>query len=117
MGDVLVETRKWDFGRRDQAADAYCKVFDDPSDRLSGIFRTEAIQWLAALRNVLIHKAGVADREFNKLVRGHPSLSQVQIGDPVPLNGEIALSMLETATSSGLSLLDFARDWLHSHAR
>jgi hypothetical protein len=114
MGMILKEQRKWDFGRRDRAADAYAKVLSKDAN-LTAIFDSAELKWLAALRNVFVHKAGRADKEFVKLIRDHPKLRVLQETQMVQLDGGLVAELMSTAIIHGRNLIVFVNDWLKAN--
>jgi hypothetical protein len=112
MGTAL--RTKWDFAQRNQAAEAYFRVFGrDPL--LVKIFDDSGLRWLAATRNVLVHNAGIADREFMQLIKNHSTLKLVKYRHPVPVTGYLALEFADAASKRGIELIEFATAWLAGH--
>jgi hypothetical protein len=110
MGSLL--RGKWDFSRRDQAADAYRKAFGKDNDTLNNIIDDINIRWLNATRNVLVHRAGEADAEFVKLVATHPILGTIKETELVKLDGKLVRELIEVAANKGVQLLQFVDNWL-----
>ncbi|MDB5346117.1 MAG: hypothetical protein JWP89_4494 [Schlesneria sp.] len=112
MGILCREQKKWSFDRRDKAADAYYKIFKDDKPRLVSIFEDNELRLLAAVRNNLIHNAGVVDKEFETLAKNHTLLGNLKLGEAVPLTGDRVAKMINIADEQGGLLIDFVNGWL-----
>jgi hypothetical protein len=110
MGSLLRDSKKWDFGRRDETCDAYKAAFGvkaSDSSELDSIFDHLELQWLAALRNAFIHRGGIADESFLSLVEQHPTLKKSQLDKPIKLDGQLAKPLIEIAATCGAKLISF----------
>jgi len=108
LGDLLRE--KWDFGRRDETRDAYKAAFGltpEDASELDNIFDNIELRWLAAMRNALVHRGGIADEQFLSLVETHPTWGKTEVGKPITINGLLAAPLVENAIGRGLKLLAF----------
>jgi hypothetical protein len=116
MGSLLLFTGRWDFARRNEATDAYVKVFGHESrPQLKAIFGDKSLQWLAAARNAVVHNAGVADAEFVKLVAQHPTLRLVAEKTAIPFDGLLCRELVGAGCRSCLALLRFVDGWMALH--
>ena len=113
MGSLL--RKKWDFATRHEAKSAYIKVFGKHKEQLSGIFDDPNLQWIAAIRNALVHSGGVADFEFVKLVEKQPQLSLIKQTKPILLDGALVCGLISPAVVTGVELVKFMDDWLIAH--
>jgi hypothetical protein len=114
MGSLL--RGKWDFTRRDRAREAYLKVFGkDFSEKLNSIFNNNNLRWTAALRNAIVHKAGVADHEFIRLVSDHSTLGVFREGETILLDGAMVSELVNGTVRSGVGLIEFVDGWLVEH--
>jgi hypothetical protein len=108
MGSLL--RGKWDFGRRDETCDAYKAAFGArPTDasEVDSIFENTELRWLAALRNALVHRGGLADEGFLSLVEQHPTLNKSETDKPIKLDGSLAKPLIESAIDCSSKLLAF----------
>lgn len=114
MGSLL--RGKWDFAQHDKAIDAYLRVFKDSEGKklkeLSQILKDQNLAWLDALRNVLVHNAGIADARFMSRIKKHSTLKLLKEKEPVLLNGELLLPFINTVIQRGIGLIKFIDDWL-----
>jgi hypothetical protein len=117
MGTALVYMKNWDFSRRDDAATAYKKAFRDDTSVIEEVFKNKELGWLAAARNAIVHNAGLADREFVKLVSGHPQWGLLEIGHRIPMDGEVVGTLAASAFAQGKRLIAFVDKWLADNPR
>jgi hypothetical protein len=115
MGRILEAMNKWDFARRDQAKDAYAIVFHEHKARITKIFDDKALRWLTAARNMIVHNAGNADKEFLKLVKDHSQLSSAKIGEWVPIDARTVRDLFTASFKQGQELIDFVDDWMKNN--
>ena len=114
MGTLL--RSKWNFTRRKIAHEAYKKVFGkDSFARLSSIFDAKDVLWLVAVRNAVVHKAGLADDEFVRVVKRHPTLSKVAELSPIPVDGKLCSELVLASFRGCVSLIQFVDEWLAVH--
>jgi hypothetical protein len=72
------------------------------------IFKSNSyIQALAAVRNVIAHKAGMADEKYIKGVKSFPELNGIALNALIHLDGEIARKLSNAAISLGHQLILF----------
>jgi hypothetical protein len=115
---ALLLKKKWDFASKNEARDAYVKTFGkSESANLKTIFDDPALKHLCALRNVIVHNAGVADPEFTKLVEQHSELSLIQPGQPVPITTALCREFVEVGLASGVRLLKFVDTWMTTNPK
>lgn len=78
------------------------KLFDDTEDGY--------IYALSAVRNVLTHSSGKADKQFQKQVERFPELRAIQIGDEVLIDGSLVIKLRTAAAVLGAALLHYVDD-------
>jgi hypothetical protein len=106
MGTVL--QRKWNFARRNESHEAYLRAFGKAwSSEIAAIFTDQKLGWLTALRNVIVHNAGVADSEFRDLVLDHPTLKLVKSDEKINLEGTMVSELCANALNQGIALTRF----------
>jgi hypothetical protein len=115
MGDLLYAMKKWDFGNRWETRDAYVKLFPESKSQIDAIFKNESLRFLAAIRNAVVHNASYADLEFVKLVKRHPTLNAVTVGERIPVDGEMLGPIAASGFEQGKALLLFVDEWLTSN--
>lgn len=108
-----------DFGNigyrsRRRIRSAYKMAFSDDTT-ICGILDDEAVNALALLRNVLVHKSGIADQEF---IEGVPTsrllspFSQLEKGQRVETNGIVVRSIVDSSIRCGYALIIAVNQWL-----
>jgi hypothetical protein len=112
MGTALREMGKWDFANRMKAGEAYSKVFRDSATDLDAFFGSDDLRWVAAIRNTLVHNAGIADAEFVKLAKRHPTLGAVKENQAIPIDGMLMLETLRAACIHGVGLIRWVDEWM-----
>lgn len=120
MGDLLQSkvsfVRLWDIRR------AYSLAFDEEKIEASVVgavdsaLADESLDALAAVRNLIVHKAGLADREYVKRSRvvgkAGFAIPQLDEGQWLNLDGEIVKSLIVPAVDRSLALLTAIDVWL-----
>ena len=102
MGDVLSDDFPMTTFPRIVAA--YKSIFRD--DAVASIIRDQGIRSLSAVRNVLVHKAGKADRDFERQVKADPRFAGVRAHQSVELKGPITAELVEaTAGTQGYKFI------------
>jgi hypothetical protein len=91
----VASDKSWRFRSRDQIRKSYKQAFkpEDP-DILTAVY-SDGIEALALLRNVLVHKAGIADNDFRTGAAASPLLTPfrpLNDGDEIELDGEVVRS-------------------------
>lgn len=107
----LREAGRVSFQRLSTIKRNYSIIFDKPTMRM--LFDDAAGGYIAALsqvRNILAHKAGVADGEFEKKTKTFPELSVFKEKNPVLLDGEIVKKLRNAALIVGEGLIRFIDD-------
>lgn len=117
MGKIVRASRRFDFSRKDETEKAYLRVFPQEKSRIQKIFNAPALRWLAALRNVVVHNAGKADREFLRLVHDCPQLAAVPAGSPIPIDGKLAGELSSSAFAQAKELVQLVDDWLSANPK
>jgi hypothetical protein len=113
MGTLLKE--KCDFGRREEAEEAYQTVFYKDKNKLNTIIGDGKLGWVAAVRNCIVHEAGKATRQFESLTSLHPELNQIRVGNPIPMNGNRASELVSVVIEKGTALIDFVDSWIKNN--
>lgn len=109
-------SQKWNFARREGAVDAYVKAFGSADGgRVKPILNDDALIWINTIRNCLVHDAGVLDSQRKKQLRNHPQLRNLNVGDTVPMSGELVSTMISGVIRQGSKLLAFVDEWMENN--
>ena len=113
MGEVLRD--QWNFSSREKSRNAWYKVFGDSKTHLKKILDDKPLQWTNALRNAIVHNGGVADADFVRQVRQHPTFKRITEGSAILLGGSVVAPLFEATAKRGSELIEFADDWLKNN--
>jgi hypothetical protein len=109
MGSLL--RTKYRFDDLDQVREAYGDAFgNEPT--IVGPLQDQKLDALNAVRQVLVHRAGIADDKYVRDVKGKPLAPQVSAGTPLPIDGELTAALLLAGRPIGVALLKAVDDWL-----
>lgn len=115
MGDLLKGrvrfTSLWEIRR------AYSLAFSDKIDKkvteaVDAALADNALDSLSLVRNVIVHKSGIADEEYDNERKRLPAVPQVDKGQPISSDGDIVRCLVEPAARCSLSLLETIDAWL-----
>lgn len=115
LSNVLGTTLRssFDFTRIEGIQRAYRAAFGKTHIKtLDATFQDKQLKDLHALRNLIVHRAGVVDEEFLK----RTTLPNNTIGDEVYIQRSLVDIMVEAAIKNGVELLTFVDDWLVTHS-
>jgi len=112
MGTILKD--KFNFDRLDGIREAYSEAFHTDGSAISAVVQDKALDALSVLRNVIVHRNGVADETY---VRRAKSLQipQLSSGERLQLTGELTVQTIESVVSCGGLLLKVVSDWVSAH--
>src|SRR4051794_38769356 len=99
MGTILKS--RFSFTTLEGIRDAYRVAFSEDDDRVRAACGDRALFRLSCVRNVLVHRGGVVDAEFARKMRNEPIISGVSEGQPLPIDGEVARSLIDPAVECG----------------
>jgi len=124
MGDLL--RRKQDFTSVPSIREAYSLAFchKKPKKKLRGVrdavetaLAASAIDALAAVRHVIIHKAGKVDADYKKHYGKLPTSLRVQVGSQLPLDGEIVKNLTDPVFACSIKLFTAIDTWLDAQKK
>jgi hypothetical protein len=110
MGTILKD--KVSFTTLDGSRSAYKKAFADPL--VIAAIQSDSLTDLAAIRNVIVHKAGIADGEFQKQTVS-PTLKTVPVGTRIQITGQLVHDFVGPAIATILELIHAVDDWMVNH--
>jgi hypothetical protein len=113
MGTVL--KRKYEFSRLESIREAYASAFCEKADNIDKILSDDALDVVSALRNVIVHKGAVADKEYLARCKHLPKLPHAGEGQEVPLDGEIVSSAIGEAIYCSAHLIGAVDEWITAH--
>lgn len=107
LGDALSECFPMSSFRTILAA--YDAIFREKE--ATEIIRDQGIRSLSAVRNVLVHNAGIADEEFPFHVKSDQRFSHIKKGGRIGLDGSKVAELAESARTQGFKLIEFVDGW------
>lgn len=119
MGRVLRADRHVSFTSLEKIRDAYQRAFPDSykgikADSIFSALNEPGLDALSLVRNVLVHRAGIADEIYRKRQNGAPLAPKAKTGELIPLNGKITKSLVESAVDCSIRLIQGVDQWLTS---
>jgi hypothetical protein len=105
---------KFRFRRREDFIDAYNFAFENDTQINSAITHA-ALESLAQVRHLLVHRGGVIDDQFAELIPRHQTLSffsSAQKGATIRLVGPVVRDLVDQAVAQGYTLLTAVDSWV-----
>jgi hypothetical protein len=112
MGSVLRRAGHARFGTLAGIRDAYAKAFSKRGNAIEAALSEKAFDAVAALRNVIVHRGGVADANYVAAVRGIPLAPSAADGESIWLDGEMISTLLLAGLPRTRDLLVAVDDWI-----
>jgi hypothetical protein len=111
MGTIL--SRRFSFDRLEDIRRAYAEAaFDDDDLPFQEIFADKSLDVLALTRQVIVHNGGLIDEAFLRRRSDLPPELLADVGQPIPLNGEIVASLIAPVMQLGWDLIVAVDKWL-----
>jgi hypothetical protein len=110
MGTIFRGQRRFEFTRLSGIREAYSCAFSEKSSKVDAALGSKTLDALSAVRNMLVHKAGLADAEYIRL-SSSLDVPKTELGSPVHLDGEVVAKLVKGAVTSANSLLIAVDDW------
>jgi hypothetical protein len=113
MGTMQRNMEKVGFTTLDKIRGAYADAFGIESPGICKVLDDPALDNLSIVRNVIVHKAGVCDKEYKDKSDGKTLIPQLGVGDPLPLDGQLVADLLSPTVACCVRLVQSADNWLH----
>jgi len=110
MGSIL--RGRFEFTRLESTREAYASAFEKNSAQIDKALSDISLDTLNAVRNLIVHKDGVADAEYLKKGKFLRSLPPAKIGDHISLDGAVVVQLVKPALTAANLLLIAVDDWL-----
>jgi hypothetical protein len=111
MGTIFRSERRFEFTRLSSAREAYMKAFSEKSSKVDAAITSTSFDALSAVRNVLLHKAGVVDDQYVQQQK-YLAIPKAAKGERVKLDGQNISDLIKPAISSSKSLMIAVDDWI-----
>jgi hypothetical protein len=113
MGTVL--RNKYDFARLDGIREAYASAFAEKNTDIDNALKDDAIDILSTLRNAIVHRGGVADKEYLQRRKYLPGLPDAADGQVIPLDGKVVSHAIGETLFCCVTLIGAIDDWIASN--
>lgn len=110
MGSAL--RSKYNFTVLESTRQAYAEAFAIRSDEIKAALLNKCLDHLSAVRNVIVHRAAIADKKFLNEVGGSGLFSGTNPGDPVILTGVAASQLIRPVFQRSIDLIAAVDDWI-----
>ncbi len=114
MGNIHRKRFRW--GVLEGIRSAYSSAFSKAWTEIQTAIEHRSLDALAAARNVLVHKAGIVDEEFNRKCKGWPAFANAVPNTPLMLDGFVVRDLLSEALQQTVNLLQAVDVWLDTHS-
>ena len=94
---------------------SYHRAFCQQNATIVDILDTPGLQYAAAVRNLLIHKRGIVDKEFNEQTASIPGAVQVRAGDTFLLTGTLCAELSDHCRNCAVLLVNAVHGWIIGH--
>ena len=116
MGSLLCARFK--FATLRGIREAYSSAFPDkPKERvedLDAALADNGLDALHAVRNVIVHRAGIADDKYTQRSKNVPLAPRLEIGDKLPLKGSLCRELVDAGTHASYYLILAVEAWLQA---
>lgn len=115
MGTILRDGGKVQFDSLRGIREAYSLAFGADCDAIIKPLQHESLTITAALRNVIVHRAGIADADYVNQTNGKALAPQASRGESVFIDGGTLSNLLGAAYPHVIAMFEAVDDWLASH--
>jgi hypothetical protein len=115
MGTIL--RHRFGFSSLFGARMAYGAAFGEEAMDVKRCVMDDSLDALSAVRNVLVHKSGVIDKDYQgRKAYLKDKIPSGEIGQRLSLDGVVAVGFIKPALEAASSLIRAVDDWLIAHA-
>ena len=91
-------------------------AFYEDTDSIDRVIQSDIFDRLSALRNMIVHRSGIADDEYIQRTREIAGLPDLQRGEKLRLDGGMIAELASGATNHARTLIVVVDQWLDDHA-
>ena len=116
MGSVL--KNRFEFARLEGIREAYASAFSEKenSDDIDNALSDEALDIISVLRNVIVHRNGIADREYVDRCAYILALPKACEGEPIAFDGQLVAHVIGEMLFCAARLFDAVDAWIAKRA-
>jgi hypothetical protein len=115
MGTVLRYSGKARFDSLGGIREAYRLAFSEDADAVTAPLEHEALDVIAALRQISVHRGGIADRDYLRKTSGKTNAPSALLGEEVHLTGDLLSNLFLAAYPEIIAMFRGVDEWLASH--
>lgn len=115
MGTLWRNDNRYNFQILNSIREAYANAFDVDEDKVLNLIYDECITCLSACRNIIVHNASFADKQFIEQVDGIELLSNISVGDKLKLNGDLVRKISTESLRVIRELIIAVDSWISDH--
>lgn len=115
LGTILKERNDIGFRSLYDIRASYHRAFSQQNKTIVDVLETPGLQYAAAVRNLLIHKRGIVDKEFNEQTASVPGAMQVRVGDAFLLTGKLCAELSDHCRNCAIFLVIAVHGWIIGH--
>jgi hypothetical protein len=115
MGSIL--KGRFKFTTLKGIREAYSSAFSEKQKKartasIDSALAEKGLDALSAVRNLIVHKAGIADAEYEEKVKNIPIAPQLKARDKLELDGDICRTLIDLCVGSSMKLIGAVDSWL-----
>jgi hypothetical protein len=115
MGSLL--RKRFKFSTLRSIREAYSAAFSENekkarTEKLDAALADRTLDALNLVRNVIVHKAGIADARYAERSRLFSLAPKRRAGEPLELDGGVCVALMKPVVASCLSLVNGVDMWL-----
>jgi hypothetical protein len=110
MGSLL--KKRFKFTTLGGIRKAYSVAFSKKSTAVDAALSKKHLDGLSLIRNLIVHRAGVADTEYEERAKSVPDIPHLTDGQRLELTGKLSRSLIEPAILSAVDLVGAVNEWI-----
>jgi hypothetical protein len=113
MGTLLRE--KFNFDSLQGIREAYAASFSIDNKKIEDALADKSADALNIMRQIIVHRAGVADQEYVNKASTVPLAPPTPVGSKIPLDGSTLMKIFSVAGPQATALITAVDDWIDKH--
>jgi len=113
MGTALRGLQRFD--RLGGIREAYALAFFKKSEEVDEALKDQAFDWLSAVRNLIVHRAGIVDQTYKEKSQYLTMLPKAEIGSPILLDGARVTALMMATIVCARKLLVAVDNWVSTN--
>lgn len=115
MGDLLWQ--RFSFATLRGIRRAYSTAFSQTekrarTEKIDAALADRRLDALNSIRNLIVHKAGLADQEYVDAIKAIPTAPKLTVRQPLELDGELVRDLVNPVILCGVDLIEAVNTWL-----